>query len=76
MINSLFYIVLTATVLLFVFYWYADYSTKSGFAKDENKNNIPDSWEKYGIVFKMKSIIILIFGIVLGFLFSHVSFLP
>ena len=75
MINTLFYIAVAATILLFIFYWYAEYSTKSGFAKDENKNSIPDSWEKYGIIFKLKSIIILIAGIVLGFLFSHATIL-
>ena len=75
MINTLFYIAVAATILLFIFYWYAEYSTKSGFAKDENENSIPDSWEKYAIIFKLKSIIILIAGIVLGFLFSHVSIL-
>ena len=68
MINTLFYIAVAATILLFIFYWYAEYSTKSGFAKDENENSIPDSWEKYAIIFKLKSIIILIAGIVLGFL--------
>ena len=31
-------------------YWYAGYSTRSGFAKDENQNFIPDAWEeKYGV---------------------------
>lgn len=75
MINTLFYIAVAATILLFIFYWYAEYSTKSGFAKDENENSIPDSWEKYAIIFKLKSIIILIVGIVLGFLFSHASIL-
>ncbi|MGB1445856.1 MAG: hypothetical protein ACPG7X_08585 [Flavobacteriaceae bacterium] len=75
MINTLFYIAVAATILLFIFYWYAEYSTKSGFAKDENENSIPDSWEKYAIIFKLKSIIILIAGIVLGFLFSHASIL-
>lgn len=75
MINTLFYIAIAVTILLFIFYWYAEYSTKSGFAKDENENSIPDSWEKYAIIFKLKSIIILIAGIVLGFLFSHASIL-
>lgn len=75
MINTLFYIAVAATILLFIFYWYAEYSTKSGFAKDENENSIPDSWEKYAIIFKLKSIIILIAGIVLGFLFSHATIL-
>ena len=75
MINALFYIAIAVTILLFIFYWYAEYSTKSGFAKDENENSIPDSWEKYAIIFKLKSIIILIAGIVLGFLFSHASIL-
>ena len=27
-------------------YWYAAYSTRTGFAKDENQNFIPDAWEE------------------------------
>jgi len=32
-------------IILFLF-WYAKYTAKSGFSKDENQNDIPDSWEK------------------------------
>ncbi len=54
MINTLFFIALGLVNRAIVFFWYANYSTKSGFATDDNKNNIPDSWEKYAIVFKLK----------------------
>lgn len=74
MINTLFYIALCVAIALLFFYWYANYSTKSGFATDENKNNIPDSWEKYAIVFKLKNLIILLLGIFIGYLFSHATF--
>lgn len=74
MINTLFFIALGLSTALLFFYWYANYSTKSGFATDENENNIPDSWEKYAIVFKLKNLIILLLGIVIGYLFSFTTF--
>ena len=74
MINTLFFIALGLSMALLFFYWYANYSTKSGFATDENENNIPDSWEKYAIVFKLKNLIILLLGIVIGYLFSFTTF--
>ena len=46
MINIIFFIALGLSVAFLFFFWYANYSTKSGFATDENQNNIPDSWEK------------------------------
>ena len=49
-------------------YWYAGYSTRSGFAKDENQNFIPDAWEeKYSWFFSGKGIIMLVLGIGIGF---------
>ncbi len=58
-----------------VFFWYAKYASKSGFAVDENKNDIPDSWEeKFGFLFKFKSIIILLLGMAIGYLFSLSTF--
>ena len=74
MINKLFFIALGLSLVLLFFYWYANYSTKSGFATDDNKNNIPDTWEKFAIVFKLKNFIILLLGIVIGYLFSFTSF--
>ncbi|MGB0366978.1 MAG: hypothetical protein ACPGC8_05010 [Flavobacteriaceae bacterium] len=74
MINTLFLIALGFSVALLFFYWYANYSTKSGFATDENHNNIPDSWEKYAILFKLKNIILLIIGIAIGYLFSFTTY--
>ena len=74
MINTLFFIAFGLSMALLFFYWYANYSTKSGFATDENENNIPDSWEKYAIVFKLKNLIILLLGIVIGYLFSFTTF--
>lgn len=75
MINILFVVSIALAALVLFFYWYATYSTKSGFATDENKNNIPDSWEKYPFIFKYKHFIILILGILIGYLFSYSSFL-
>ena len=41
---------------------------------DENKNEIPDTWEKkFGILFKLKNFIILILGIIIGFLLNNSS---
>ena len=74
MINTLFFTALGLSTALLFFYWYASYSTKSGFATDENENNIPDSWEKYAIFFKLKNLIILLLGIVIGYLFSFTTF--
>ena len=42
-------ILIVLIFLAFLFgglYWYAGYSTRSGFAKDENQNFIPDAWEE------------------------------
>ncbi|MGB1448614.1 MAG: hypothetical protein ACPG8F_02135 [Flavobacteriaceae bacterium] len=74
MINTLFFIAIGLSIALLFFFWYANYSTKSGFATDDNKNNIPDSWEKYAIVFKLKNFIILFLGMVIGYLFSFTNF--
>lgn len=75
MINILFLATLAITFLTLLLYWYATYSTKSGFATDDNKNNIPDRWEKYPFLFKYKHFIILILGILIGYLFSFTTFL-
>ena len=75
MIDTILLIVLIFTALMFVFFWYAKYSTKSGFALDENKNDIPDSWERYSVVFKLKSYIVLLLGILIGYLLSNSSYL-
>lgn len=64
-----------ALVLLF-FFWFAKQSIKSGMSKDDNQNNIPDSWEKkLGVIFKIKNFLILILGIVIGLLLNNSSFL-
>jgi Na+/melibiose symporter-like transporter len=66
-------LVIVTFIILFLF-WYAKYTSKSGFSKDENKNDIPDSWEKkFGIIFKLKNFIILILGILIGFLLDNSS---
>ena len=36
----------SVAIILLFFFWFAKQSIKSGLSKDENKNNIPDSWEK------------------------------
>lgn len=73
MINTLFGLLFIISIGMLFFYWYANYSTKSGFATDENENNIPDSWEKYELIFRFKNIIILLLGMVLGYLFNFIS---
>ena len=45
-------------------YWYAGYATRTGFAKDENQNFIPDAWEeKYSWLFSSKGLIMLAIGL-------------
>lgn len=71
MINSFLIIVIVFTLLVLIFFWYARYASKSGFALDENKNDIPDSWEgKFNFLFKFKNIIILLLGVLIGYLLS------
>ena len=67
-------VVLVFLAVLFVgVYWYAGYSTRSGFAKDENQNFIPDAWEeKYSWFFSGKGIIMLVLGIGIGFALARV----
>lgn len=73
MINTIFFIIAGLSAGLLAFYWYASYSTKSGFAVDENKNNIPDSWERFSILFKLKNFVILLMGMLLGYLFHFIT---
>jgi len=76
MINSFLIIVIVFTLLVLIFFWYARYASKSGFALDENKNDIPDSWEgKFNFLFKFKNIIILLLGVLIGYLLSLSSLL-
>lgn len=71
MINSFLIIVIVFTLMVLIFFWYARYASKSGFALDENKNDIPDSWEgKFNFLFKFKNIIILLLGVLIGYLLS------
>ena len=51
-------------------------SVKTGFAKDENNNQIPDAWEKrFKFLFTFENIIILILGILIGYLFAKSTLL-
>ena len=55
-------------VLVFSVYSYATYLTKSGKAEDADGNFIPDAWEeKFGWFFSSKGIIMLVLGIILGY---------
>lgn len=74
MIDIVFFVVVGIAIAVLFLFWYANYSTQSGFATDENKNNIPDSWEKYALIFKLKNVIILLLGILIGYLFSLSTF--
>jgi hypothetical protein len=67
----LFYSVLIITAIVSILFWYATYSTKSGFAIDQNNNHIPDKWEKFQVIFKLKSLVYLILGFTLGYLFQY-----
>ena len=54
-------------------YGYAGYSHRSGFAKDENHNFIPDAWEeKFSWFFSGKGIIMLVLGIAIGYTLARV----
>ena len=74
MIDIILITLLVVTFIILFLFWYAKYTSKSGFSKDENRNDIPDSWEKkFGILFKLKNFIILILGILIGFLLNNSS---
>ena len=74
MIDVLLISLIIFTLIVLFLFWYAKYPSKSGFSIDENKNEIPDSWEKkFGILFKLKNFIILILGIIIGFLLNNSS---
>ena len=74
MIDLILILLIVVTLIILFLFWYAKYTAKSGFSIDENKNDIPDSWEKkFGILFKLKNIVILILGILIGFLVNHSS---
>ena len=72
--NYIFYSILALTAIISIFFWYAKYSTKSGFAIDQNNNQIPDKWEKVKIIFKLKSLVYLTLGFLLGYLFHYLQF--
>ena len=75
MVNALILAVLIALFVLFL-YWYAGYSSRSGFAIDKNNNNVPDAWEnKVGWFFKARNFIILFLGILIGY-FLALTFHP
>ena len=75
MINYLFFIVTGIALLLMILFWSSKKSIKSGFAKDENNNQIPDAWEKrFKFLFSFENIIILILGVLIGYLFAKSDF--
>ena len=74
MIDLILISLLVVTFIILFLFWYAKYTAKSGFSKDENQNDIPDSWEKkFEIFFKLKNFIILILGILIGFSLDNSS---
>jgi Na+/melibiose symporter-like transporter len=76
MIDLFLIIACSVAVVLLFFFWFAKQSIKSGISKDDNQNNIPDSWEKkLGLIFKLKNFLILILGIIIGLLLGNSSFL-
>ncbi|MDA9360599.1 hypothetical protein N9R15_02325 [Flavobacteriaceae bacterium] len=75
MTDILLIIACSIAVILLFFFWFAKQSIKSGMSKDENLNNIPDSWEKkLGLIFKVKNFLILLLGIIIGLLLGNSSF--
>ena len=76
MINYLFFIVLGLAILFLLFLWTTKKSVKTGFAKDENNNQIPDVWEKkFKLLFTFENIIILVLGIAIGYLLANTTYL-
>jgi len=76
MINYLFFIVLGLAILFLLFLWTTKKSVKTGFAKDENNNQIPDVWEKkFKFLFTFENIIILVLGIAIGYLLANTTYL-
>ncbi|MBA21781.1 MAG: hypothetical protein CMP52_00335 [Flavobacteriales bacterium] len=76
MIDLFLIIACSVAVVLLFFFWFAKQSIKSGISKDDNQNNIPDSWEKkLGLIFKLKNFLILILGIIIGLLLGNSSFI-
>lgn len=72
MIDILLIALTVITIIVIFIYWYSRYTAKSGFSIDENNNQIPDSWEKkFSLFFKLKNLIILILGILIGYLLNH-----
>ena len=56
------------TVLVIFIYWYAGYSIRTGKLEDENKNFIPDSWEKnFSWFFSLKGLIMFVLGAAIGY---------
>ena len=52
---------------------YAVYATSKGLTEDENKNYIPDSWEKnFKWLFTGKTVIMFLLGIAIGYLISAI----
>lgn len=75
MTDILLIIACSIAVILLFFFWFAKQSIKSGMSKDDNLNNIPDSWEKkLGLIFKVKNFLILLLGIIIGLLLGNSSF--
>ena len=76
MINYLFFTLLGLAILFLLFLWTTKKSVKTGFAKDENNNQIPDVWEKkFKFLFTFENIIILVLGIAIGYLLANTTFL-
>ena len=66
-----------AACLLGGVYIYAYWATTSGSLEDENQNFIPDSWEKnFKWLFTGKTVIMLILGLIIGYLIGSSTLLP
>ena len=68
----LYTLIFTAALLASV-YMYTVYATSKGLTEDENKNYIPDSWEKnFKWLFTGKTVIMFLLGIAIGYLISAI----
>tara|TARA_Y100000389_G_scaffold185495_1_gene204947 strand:- start:297 stop:521 length:225 start_codon:yes stop_codon:yes gene_type:complete len=73
--KEILYTLIFTAILMGSVYAYAVYATRTGLEEDENKNFIPDSWEKkFKWAFTGKAIIMFALGFGIGFLTNELFF--
>ena len=69
------YTLIFTAILMGSVYAYVVYATRTGIEDDDNKNFIPDSWEKrFKWVFTGKSLIMFLLDLGIGFLTYELFF--